>query len=91
MLQLHKLPKCLVLKCWEEWVLSKMKQGKPGRLIKLHYGNEMNSVAGDAVENQRRSLLTEATTQLKRHQRQNHDHLQEYQQGVRRHLSDVQQ
>ena len=52
--------------------------------------NEVNSVAGDALENQRRSLLSEATTELQRHPGQSHKHLQEYQQGVRRHLSEVQ-
>ena len=53
--------------------------------------NEMNSVAGDALENQRRSLLSEATAELQRHQRQSHKHPRNYQQGVRRHLSEVQQ
>ena len=50
--------------------------------------NEMNSVAGDALENLRRSLLSEATAEL---QRQSREHLQEYQQGVRRHMSEGQQ
>ena len=50
----------------------------------------MKSVAGDALENQRRSLLNDATAELQRHQRQSSEHLQEYQQGVRRHLSEVQ-
>ena len=50
----------------------------------------MKSVAGDALENQRRSLLTEATAELQRHQRQSQEHLQEYQRGVRRPLSEVQ-
>ena len=49
--------------------------------------NEMNDVVGDALENQRRSLLDEATTEVQRHQRPNHEHLEEYVQGVRRHLS----
>ena len=39
----------------------------------------------------RRGLLDEATVELQRHQRQSHEHLQEYQQGVRRDLSEVQQ
>ena len=50
--------------------------------------NEMNGAAGDALDNQRRSLLNDATAELQRHQRQNHQHLQEYQQGLRRHLSE---
>ena len=37
--------------------------------------HEMNRVAGDALENQRRSLLDEATAELQRHQRQSHEHL----------------
>ena len=49
---------------------------------------EMTSIAGDALENQRRSLLNEATAEL---QRQSHEHLQEYQQSVQRQLSEVQQ
>ena len=53
--------------------------------------NEMDSVADDALENQRRSLLNEATAELRRHQRPSHKHLQEHQQSVRRHLSDFQQ
>ena len=48
----------------------------------------MNGVAGDALENLRRSLLSEATMELESHQRQSHEHLQEYKQGVRRHLSE---
>ena len=39
--------------------------------------NEVNSVASDVPENQR-SLLHEARTELQRHQRQNHEDLQEY-------------
>ena len=42
----------------------------------------MKSVAGDAPENQRRSLLNEAAAELHRYQSQNHERLQEYQQGV---------
>ena len=34
MLQLHKPPECLDRKCKKECVLSKIKHGKPGRLIK---------------------------------------------------------
>ena len=45
---------------------------------------ELFRVAGDALENQRRSLLNEPTAELGGHHRQNHEHLQEYQQGVRR-------
>ena len=51
----------------------------------------MNSVASAALENQRRSLPNEATTEIQRHQRQKHEYLQEYQQIVRRHSSEVQQ
>ena len=51
----------------------------------------MNSVAGDAQENHRRSLLSEPTAELQRHQSESHEHLQEYQQGVRRLLSEVHQ
>ena len=52
---------------------------------------EMISVASEALDNQRRSLLHEATTQLQRHQRQSHEHLLGYQWTIRRHLSEVQQ
>ena len=49
--------------------------------------NKVNSVASDALENQRRrGLFNEATMELQRHQRHSHEHLQEYQQGVRRHF-----
>ena len=51
---------------------------------------EMNSIAGDELENQRRSLLNEATAELQSHLRQFYEHLQEYQQCVQRQLSDVQ-
>ena len=46
--------------------------------------NEMNGVASDALAHQRKSLLSEVTTELHRHQRHCHGHLQEYQQGVRK-------
>ena len=49
----------------------------------------MNNVAGDALENQREGLLSEAHVELQR-QRQSHGHLQEYQQDVQRHVSEVQ-
>ena len=52
--------------------------------------NEMHSVDGDALENQTTSLLNEATAKFRRHQRQGHEHLQDYQQGGRRHWSEVQ-
>ena len=52
--------------------------------------NEMNCVAGAALEMQRRYLLSEAISELQRHQRQNQEHLQEYQQDVQRHWSEVQ-
>ena len=64
MLQLHKLPKCLERKCRKQCVLSKINQSKPGLLIKLCFLNEMNCVEGDSLENQRRSLLSEAMTEL---------------------------
>ena len=51
----------------------------------------MKSVAGDALENKRRSLLNEAKAELPRHQTQSHEHLHEFQQGVRRQMSEVQQ
>ena len=44
---------------------------------------EMNSVAGDGLEIQR-SLPSEANSQLQGHQRQDQEHLQEYQQDVQR-------
>ena len=50
----------------------------------------MNGVAGDALEIQGRSLLSEANSELQRHQRQNQEHPQEYQQDVQRHFSGVQ-
>ena len=53
--------------------------------------NDMKSVASDALENQRSDLLTDATMELQRHQRHSHEHLQECQQGVRSHLSEVQE
>ena len=51
--------------------------------------NEMQSVAGDALGNQRIGLIDEATAELPRHQMQCHEHLQGYQRDVRRHLSEV--
>ena len=72
-LQLHKLPKRLERK----------NVGKNGALEnqaeqtwtshQVTLLNEKNSVVGDALENQRRSLLNEATTELQRHQRQSHE------------------
>ena len=53
--------------------------------------DEMDGVAGDALESHGRSLLNEATTERQRHQRQGHEHLLECQQGARRFLSEVQQ
>ena len=47
-------------------------------------------MASDALENQRRSFLDEAARENQRHQRQSHEDLQSCQQGVGRHLSDVQ-
>ena len=74
-LQLHKLPTCLERKCGEE----------PG-CLDVSSSSVMNSVAGDALENQGRSLVNEPTAEL---QMQSHEHLLEHQQGVRRHLSEV--
>ena len=52
----------------------------------------MNSVAGDALKKKQRcSSLDEATIEHYRHQRHSHEHLQGYQQGVRRHLLEVHQ
>ena len=48
--------------------------------------DEMNGVAGDAPESHGRSLLNEATTERQMHQRQGHEHLLGYQQGVWRFL-----
>ena len=50
----------------------------------------MNSVAGDALENQRRNLLSEPNSKIQRHRWPNQVRLQEYQQGVQRHLPEVQ-
>ena len=91
LLQLHKLPTCLGRKCVKEWVLSKIKQRKTWTSHQVTLLNEMNSVAGDALENQRRSLLNKATAELQQHQRQSHQHLHDNQNGVRRHLAEVQQ
>ena len=53
--------------------------------------NENKSVAGDASEHQRIHLLSEANSELQRYGRQSYEHLQDCQQGVRRHVSEVQQ
>ena len=50
-----------------------------------------NSVAGDALEIQSGRPLNDATVELQRHPRESLEHLQEYQKGVRRLLSEVQQ
>ena len=53
--------------------------------------DEMKSVAGDALEIQRRNLLSEAQVHnFKRHQSQHQEHLQEYQRDVQCHVSEVQ-
>ena len=49
---------------------------QPWRSHQVMFVNDMNS--------------NEATVKLQRHQRQSYDHLQEYQQGVRRYLPEVQ-
>ena len=51
--------------------------------------DEMSSVAGDALENQIRSLLSEGNAELPRHVGQRRGHLQEYQQDVQ-HVTEVQ-
>ena len=56
------------------------------RLVSWH---EMNSVASDALENQRKSSLSEATAGIQRNSRQSREHLQENQQSGQRHLSKV--
>ena len=51
----------------------------------------MNSVARDALENHKRNLLIEANSEIQRHKKKSRESLQEYQQSVPRHLSEVQQ
>ena len=52
--------------------------------------DEMNSVAGDALEIQKRiDLLSGANSELRRHHRQNQEHLWGYPQDVQPHLSVV--
>ena len=63
---------CPERKCGEEWVLSKIKQSKPGLSHQITLLSEMNSVASNALENKRRSLLSEATAELQKHERQSH-------------------
>ena len=74
-LQLHKLPKCLERKCGKELFLA----NEAAETWTSHQdilSIEMNGVAGDTLENQRRSLLNEATAELQMHQRQSREHLQ---------------
>ena len=54
--------------------------------------DEMNSVAGDALEwkSREEACSVEQIQNFRRHERQNHEHLQEYQQDVERHLAEVQ-
>ena len=70
----------------EEWMLPKIKQSHTWISYQVMLLNDTNSVAGDALKNQRRSFVSEARQRLHRHQRQSHEHLQECQQGVQRHL-----
>ena len=51
--------------------------------------DEMNSVEGDALEFEKRNLLSEADAELQRHQRQSQGNLQEHQQDAQRRLSEV--
>ena len=44
-----------------------------------------------ALGNQSKGLLSEESAELERHQRHSHEHVQEYQQCVRRYMSEVQQ
>ena len=55
--------------CGRISVLSKIKQQQTWTSHQVVLLDEMNSVAGDALENQRRSLLSEATAEIERHQR----------------------
>ena len=52
---------------------------------------EMNGVVGAGLENERRRLLNDSTTEPQKHPKQSHEHLQEYHHRVRRHSSEVQQ
>ena len=58
-LQLHRPRKCLERTCWQEWVFSNNEQSNPWT---FHQGiplDEMNSVAGDALEIPARCRPTE--------------------------------
>ena len=59
-LQPHKPLAYAERKCGQEWVLWTIKQSKPEATVL----NDMKSVASDALETKRRTLLNEATAQL---------------------------
>ena len=86
-LQLHKPPKCLQRKFEQKMGALENQAEQTWTSHQVVSLNEMHSDASNALENQRRSLLSDATPELQRHQKQSHEHLQEYQ----RHLSEVQQ
>ena len=91
MLQLHKPSKCPERKCGKELVISEIKQSKTWTSHSVVLLDEMRGVAGDALENRRRNLLSEATAELERQQRQCHEQLKGYRQRVQRHLSEIRQ
>ena len=76
-LQLHEPQKCLERICLQKWVLSDMLRSNPGISHQVLVLDEMNSVAGDALKNQRRSLCSEANAELQRLRRQSHEHFSE--------------
>ena len=89
MLQLHKQPKCLERKRGARMGALENRAEQTWTSHHVIPWNEMKSVAGDALGNQKRNLFDEATAEDQRHQWQIREHLQGYQQGVRRNLSEV--
>ena len=89
MLQLHGTRKCLERKCWQELVLSNNAQSN--RRLRSHVMllNEMNSVAGDTLE-RGETCSVKQNSELQKLQRQSQDLVQEYEQDVHHHLSEVQ-
>ena len=82
MLQLHKPPKCPDLNCGKEWMPSKINQTSH----KVTLLNEMNGVAGDTLKKPEKVVCSMMQRQnFKGIRGKNHEHLQEYLQGVRRH------
>ena len=71
-------------------MLSYKEQNNPGTSHQVAPQDVTESVAGEALENQRSNLPSEAESELQRHQRENQKHLQEYQLDVQRYLSEVQ-